>query len=312
MSMTTTGASALLPTNVSEAVTLAKMMADGDMLPKEFKGRPANVLMVIELAMRFGMSPFAMTQEVSVVQGKLMLSGKIAAAALHGSGVLSGRLSYEYAGTNGQRQVTVCGTLRGEDKQRCVVVRLADAKTANQMWTKQPDQQLAYHGARVWGRRHAPEVLLGVYSPEEFDGATQPAQDRPGMVIEGEAQPASKLEALERAINTFDREIPNLDTPAPAPAQLPQATEEEPHWLDTVPEPDAKPPQEVDRKSIQFRSALRNCATLDDLLAFTRKPEVIEYRTWLRENWPKLDAAVQADEARRFQALRPQEEPEAE
>ena len=33
----------------------------------------------------------------------------------------------------------------------------------------QPDQQLAYHGSRVWARRHAPELMLGVYSPEEFD-----------------------------------------------------------------------------------------------------------------------------------------------
>jgi hypothetical protein len=50
-------------------------------------------------------------------------------------------------------------------------VFLADAKTSNSLWTKQPDQQLVYAGTRVWARRHAPEVMLGVYAPEEFDRA---------------------------------------------------------------------------------------------------------------------------------------------
>jgi hypothetical protein len=49
-----------------------------------------------------------------------------------------------------------------------VSVILHNAKTQNVMWARQPDQQLAYHGARVWARRHAPELMLGVYSPEEM------------------------------------------------------------------------------------------------------------------------------------------------
>jgi hypothetical protein len=38
--------------------------------------------MVIEAAMRWGMSPFAVAQETSVIQGKLMFSGKLVAAAI--------------------------------------------------------------------------------------------------------------------------------------------------------------------------------------------------------------------------------------
>jgi hypothetical protein len=36
------------------------------------------------------------------------------------------------------------------------------------MWQIQPEQQLMYHGVRVWARRHMPELMLGVWSPEEF------------------------------------------------------------------------------------------------------------------------------------------------
>jgi hypothetical protein len=127
--------------------------------------------MVIEASMRWQMSPFAVAQCTSVIQGKLMFEGKLVAAALNASGILSARLDYDFAGEGAQRSITVRGTLRGETKQREVTVFLADAKTSNSLWTKQPDQQLVYAGTRIWARRHAPEVMLGVYASEEFDRA---------------------------------------------------------------------------------------------------------------------------------------------
>ena len=56
-----------------------------------------------------------------------------------------------------------------------MTVTLREARTDNQMWKRQPDQQLVYHGARVWARRWTPAVILGVYSREEM-----------GQIIEGE------------------------------------------------------------------------------------------------------------------------------
>jgi hypothetical protein len=160
---------ALVPRDMREAMDLAAMMAKGKLVPAALQQSPADCLLVIEQATRWGMSPFAVAQEVSVIQGKLMHSGKIVAAAVHGSGVLEGRLSYAYSGEGAGRSVTVRGRLRGETEPVEVTVKLSDAKTSNQWWTKSPDQMLSYHGARVWARRFVPEVMLGVYSPEEFD-----------------------------------------------------------------------------------------------------------------------------------------------
>jgi hypothetical protein len=47
------------------------------------------------------------------------------------------------------------------------------------VWQTQPDQQLMYHGVRVWARRHTPELMLGVYSPEEFDEPNSTPAKRP-------------------------------------------------------------------------------------------------------------------------------------
>jgi hypothetical protein len=166
-----TGNTALTPTSMESAIQLAEMMARGKLVPAHLHNSPGDCLMVIEASMRWQMSPFAVAQCTSVIQGKLMFEGKLVAAALNASGLLSTRLDYDYSGEGAQRAVTVRGTIRGETKVREVTVFLADAKTTNQMWTKQPDQQLVYAATRVWARRHAPEVMLGVYAPEEFDRA---------------------------------------------------------------------------------------------------------------------------------------------
>jgi hypothetical protein len=42
-------------------------------------------------------------------------------------------------------------------------------RTKNEQWTKQPDQMLAYSGSRIWGRRHCPEVLLGMLFADELE-----------------------------------------------------------------------------------------------------------------------------------------------
>lgn len=163
----------LVPENMTEAMKLAEMMAGAKLVPAALQKSPADCLMVIQQAIRWEMDPFAVAQECSVIQGKLMHSGKLVAAVVNARGDLTQRLTFDYRGTGDERTITVSGQLRGEPALRTVEVVLKNAKTANSMWQKQPDQQLMYHGTRVWARRHTPELMLGVYSPEEFDESSQ-------------------------------------------------------------------------------------------------------------------------------------------
>lgn len=189
------GAAAMIPRSMRDAMELATMMAKTGFLPQQIQ-TPGGALFVVEQAMRWNMSPFAVATEVSFISGKPMFSGKIVAAAVQSSGLMAGRLSYDYAGSGDDRAVTVRGTLRGEDKPREITVRVRDAKTTNQMWVKQPDQQLSYFGARAWARRHLPEVMLGVYAPEEFDEeAPQPAREVQATVVEPARPVADAAEA---------------------------------------------------------------------------------------------------------------------
>ena len=193
MSVTTTrpgaGALALLPTNMRDAMEIASMMAKAGFFPKELQS-PGACLFVVEQAMRWNMSPYAVATEISFPQGKPMFSGKLVAAAIQSSGAIAGRLHYTYSGDGDARAVTVTGTLRGEAEPLSVDVRLRDARTSNQHWAKSPDQMLAYHGARVWARRYCPEVMMGVYAPEEMDEVAPAAPLPParGPVMDAEPE----------------------------------------------------------------------------------------------------------------------------
>jgi len=248
-------ANPLMPTDMRGAMDLANMMATAKLVPAHLQGKPGDCLLVIEQSMRWGMSPFAVAQATSVIQGRLMFEGKLVSAALNASGVLSGRMTYEFEGEGQQRAVTASATIRGETAPRTIRCTLAEAKTTNGMWIKQPDQQLVYFSTRAWGRRHAPEVMLGVYSPEEFD--TPPDSFR-GATIEASREPATSHPDHPKA-GTFDRRAAiNAAVPIAPKRQTARA------WLD----------------DLRLRVAL--CQTTEDLDQIATSDEIAKAQKHLR------------------------------
>ena len=183
---------------MAQLMKLAEIMAKGRLVPVHLQGNVADCFMVCEQADRWGLSPFAVAQCTSVIQGKLMYEGKLVAAVINALGGLTRRLDFEYRGDGNNREVRVFGTIRGETSPREVTVSYADVKTNNNMWQRQPDQQLAYSGARIWGRRHTPELMLGVYSPEEDFSDTEPVHEesRPAPQWTSGTEAAPKREPI--------------------------------------------------------------------------------------------------------------------
>jgi hypothetical protein len=245
---------------MDSAMRLAEMMSRGKLVPAHLQASPGDCLMVIEAAMRWGMSPFAVAQCTSVIQGKLMFEGKLVAAALNASGIMSSRLAYRHTGEGASRAVEVSGILRGETEQRKVVVTLQEAKTNNGMWTKQPDQQLVYAGTRVWARRHAPEVMLGVYAPEEFEHADMPAREPPhnGPTLEHEAEPPKPEPKPETRREAINRETPLHPTPPPTGDATPPKPPNMPGFRDFL-------------KSLEI--AVRDCTDIHQVNRIIARPD---------------------------------------
>jgi hypothetical protein len=212
----------LEPANITEAMQLANLMAGAKLVPPALQKSPADCLLVIMQATRWNLDPFAVAQECSVIQGKLMHSGKLVAAVVNARGGLTQRLSFEYDGEGDKRRIIVSGHLKGEAEPRTVTVTLKEARTQNKVWQTQPDQQLMYHGTRVWARRHTPELMLGVYSPEEFDEG--PSKDRRAPI----PAPLKMAKLAEVAVTTYDPQTGEIADDEPvreddAPAAPPES-----------------------------------------------------------------------------------------
>lgn len=155
---------------------VAGALAKSSLVPKTLQGTneeqtAANCLRVVEQSARWQLSPFAVCDCASVVHGRLMWEGKLVAAVIEAQ--LGIRLSYTYSGSGEARKVVVSGKFSDEAEPRVIEGTVGQWKTrGNGSPWENPDnheRQLAYRGAREWARRHAPAVMLGVYTPDEFD-----------------------------------------------------------------------------------------------------------------------------------------------
>lgn len=164
---------------------IATVMANSSLVPEHLKGENSqqalsNCFLVVEIADRWGMSPFAVAQASFVYQGKIGFEGKLIAAAIEKK--LGFKLSCAFSGNPGTdaRSVTLTSpdgrSITGTVKQWQTFEKGGGVKG---MWRTQPDDQLIYRGTRQWCRRYEPGVILGIYSDDEIEaiGARRAPKD---------------------------------------------------------------------------------------------------------------------------------------
>ncbi|WP_436879429.1 RecT family recombinase [Escherichia coli] len=178
-----TAAAIFSPEGMDRLVRFATLMADSKAtVPAHLAGKPADCLAVTMQAAQWGMNPFAVAQKTHVVNGTLGYEAQLVNAVVSSSNLLATRLNYHWDGdwskVNGKDDkspsltVTVSATLKGESEPRELTISMAQAGVRNSpLWGQDPRQQLAYLCVKRWARLHAPDVLLGVYTPDELQEA---------------------------------------------------------------------------------------------------------------------------------------------
>ncbi|HFK4116381.1 TPA: RecT family recombinase [Klebsiella aerogenes] len=202
-----TAAAIFSPEGMDRLVRFATLMAGSKAtVPQHLAGKPADCLAVTMQAAQWGMNPFAVAQKTHVVNGTLGYEAQLVNAVVSSSNLLATRLNYRWDGdwskVNGKSDkspsltVTVSAILKGESEPRELTISMAQAGVRNSpMWEQDPRQQLAYLCVKRWARLHAPDVLLGVYTPDEL----QEAQPR----VERDITPApATASGMNKLINT--------------------------------------------------------------------------------------------------------------
>lgn len=218
-----TAAAIFSPEGMDRLVRFATLMADSKAtVPQHLAGKPSDCLAVTMQAAQWGMNPFAVAQKTHVVNGTLGYEAQLVNAVVSSSNLLSTRLNYRWDGdwskVNGKSDkspsltVTVSAVLKGETEPRELTISMAQAGVRNSpLWEQDPRQQLAYLCVKRWARLHAPDVLLGVYTPDELQEATSrverditpPAATAQGMNSLINSKPEQKQE--ERQQHKDDR-----------------------------------------------------------------------------------------------------------
>ncbi len=207
LALSSASAGALLMSDASmdRLERIADLMASGKTtVPNHLRGNKGDCFAICLQSMQWGMNPFSVAQKTFLVNGVLGYEAQLVAAVINNSGLVVDRFNFEWFGQwtlivgkfkevtstkklddNGQpkkyivpdwRQederglgVRVWATIKGESEPRVLELLMTQARTRNStLWTEDPKQQLAYLAQKRWARLHAPDVILGVYTPDEL------------------------------------------------------------------------------------------------------------------------------------------------
>lgn len=167
---------------------LAEIMASGSCtIPKHLQGKVGDCFAIIGQSIRWGMDPYAVAQKTHLVNGTLGYEAQLVIAVINAKVPIVGRLKFDYFGDWSKVKskddksddvgVVVSAIIQGDTEPTTLSISMAQVGSVRNspLWTADPRQQLAYLGAKRWARLHCPDVILGVYTPDELaDTAREP------------------------------------------------------------------------------------------------------------------------------------------
>lgn len=188
------------PENFDHALRMARALCRSTMVPKDYQGENnlGNCIIALEMAQRIGASPFAVMQNLHIIQGRPSWGSSFILAALNTCGKFSPirfeeqdlgekTVQYHYWQGKGENRKQVDKSIKVHDKY-CrawaydkttgeklygppVTIEMAVKEgwyTKNDSkWQTMPDLMLRYRAAAFFGRLYAPDVLMGMHDTEE-------------------------------------------------------------------------------------------------------------------------------------------------
>lgn len=188
-----TKAAIFSPSGLQKLQAFAEVMAQGKAtVPAHLSGKPADCLAIALQAAQWGMNPYAVAQKTHLVNGTLGYEAQLVNAVITSSTAVQGRFKYEYSGdwekfkpgaANASNErglsVSVGAVLKGETEITWGEPLYMEYVTTRNspLWKTAPKQQLAYLAVKYWARLYCPDVILGVYTPDEFEPAQRAERD---------------------------------------------------------------------------------------------------------------------------------------
>lgn len=192
------------PQTFQEALEFSKVIADSDLVPKDFKGKPGNILVAIQMGKELGVPPMQAMQGIAVINGRPSVWGDLmwALVTTHpdfedAKEELSDTAATVTLKRRGRSPVTVTFT-----KEDAIKASLWDKAGP---WKQYPRRQLQWRARTFAARDLFPDALKGMTSAEEtldYEGRTIDADkfvadSKPTGKIDVKAEPPAQAQTEE-------------------------------------------------------------------------------------------------------------------
>jgi hypothetical protein len=170
----------LSPQNFEQALTFSNYLADSDLVPKDFKGKPGNCLIAMQWGAELGLKPLQSLQNLAVINGRPALWGDAVIALVLASSVC------EYVTEDDDGHTATCRVKRKGAPEQVRTFSMEDAQRAGLTgkqgpWSQYP-KRMRQMRARAFALRDVfPDVLRGMPVAEELQdmsNAPPPAAER--------------------------------------------------------------------------------------------------------------------------------------
>jgi hypothetical protein len=200
----------------NQAWRAASLLAKADIVPAQYRGKPENCFVALQMATRMEIDPFMFMQNTYIVQGKPGMEAKLAIALMNKRGPFRGPVQWFFNGTRLKDDWTCTAwAVHKETGEKCSAsvswgMAVAEGWTtkSGSKWKTMPEMMFQYRSAMFLARLYCPEVLMGMPSADELEDTG----DKPAYVVV-DAQMVNRDES--RTSNLLER-IQQQAAPAPA------------------------------------------------------------------------------------------------
>jgi hypothetical protein len=193
---------------MEKALKFSEIMAQADIIPTHYRGKPANVFIAVQSALRMNLDPMQIMQNTFVISGKLGMVTAFAISLANQSGLFDSGIRYRIDGSGENLKVTAYTNLKktGEEISYTITMKEARAEgwTKNAKYQSLPELMLRYRAATLLIRTHVPEVLNGMHMVEEIEDTVIATKD----VTPKSASISSKLDSV---LSYQEEEVKNLE-----------------------------------------------------------------------------------------------------
>lgn len=158
----------LRPRTFEEAYRFANLMASSDLVPKEFRNNPANVLLAVQLGHEVGLNPMQAIQSIAVINGRPCMWGDAVLGIVQASGLL------EVINESVENDTGICTVKRKGNEPLTRSFSMEEAKKAGliergAVWKTYPKRMLQMRARSFALRDGFADVLKGLHVREEVE-----------------------------------------------------------------------------------------------------------------------------------------------